>query len=58
LLRGHGRIRTKSGNARLIQVYGKGHRDAPRKRDYTARIVPRHLNALVPLEANPIIWQS
>jgi len=26
--------------------------------DYTARIVPRHLNALVPLEANPIIWQS
>jgi len=25
--------------------------------DYTARIVPHHTNALVPLEANQIIWQ-
>ena len=25
--------------------------------DYTARIVPYHLNALVPLEASPIVWQ-
>jgi starch phosphorylase len=25
--------------------------------DYTARIVPYHLNAVVPLEANQIVWQ-
>jgi starch phosphorylase len=25
--------------------------------DYTARIIPHHLNALVPLEASQIIWQ-
>jgi starch phosphorylase len=25
--------------------------------DYTARIVPHHLNALVPLEADQIVWQ-
>jgi starch phosphorylase len=25
--------------------------------DYTARIVPYHLNAVVPLEAGQIIWQ-
>jgi starch phosphorylase len=25
--------------------------------DYTARIVPNHLNALVPLEASQIVWQ-
>jgi starch phosphorylase len=25
--------------------------------DYTARIVPHHLNALVPLEAGQIVWQ-
>jgi starch phosphorylase len=25
--------------------------------DYTARIVPHHLNAFVPLEADQIVWQ-
>jgi starch phosphorylase len=25
--------------------------------DYTARIVPYHLNAAVPLEASQIVWQ-
>ena len=25
--------------------------------DYTARIIPHHLNALVPLEAGQIVWQ-